>query len=1519
MNIRSVSVGVLAILFLLSVVFVYGAVSVTLNTPADREVLSGTYTINASFDDTVNITIGVNDGGGWVQVNSSTDVSSSPYLYSLVTSSYADQNGTFSINVTIVNGSDAADVDVAIAVNLSIDNDAPFVNVLTPSGTIDGLVNATINASYSENGTLVMGCNFTITNSTGSAMLSNVPLTLSGGLNNGFASGTLQANNFSEGAGYTVNVTCLDGSGRLGMDTSNFGYDTGTPMAFLTIISYARAIVSLTGTATDGLSVQNLSVVAENATGNYTACTNSSPGFISNGFLCSWDTTTFNDDSYDLTLTVQDAVGRTNTSAVTGVTLDNTKPSVVFVTPSAGANVTGTFNITIQVTDATAGVNATQVFLSNGTGGNLLAMSLVLGDVNLGNWSVLVDTTLLPEGNQVFTANVSDKASNTNLSVSLTLTVDNNDPFAFLDAVPSIVHGLVNLTGSATDAATFMNYTVIVLNATSGDVVAEYPRYATVSAGLLIDGWDTTTIPDGVYNLSLAVYDFFGGSNTSMRGDIRIDNTNPSVTLVLPTAGVTYSGFVTVNATLVDTGAGINSTGSYPRIVIDGSAWALSLVTGTVSDGLWSGSANTVIKSDGANTLSIEAKDNASNQNYSVSISIFIDNTNPELVITSPASTAYTQSDPLVVNFTATDYVATVLRCNLSATNGTASGFNYSDTVANATPTLLTIVVGPGDWLWNVTCWDNATQDGVPLSGNSNTSVSRNYIVDSTPGGIESVTLEESDSFISDNATNNRITVLVNATDEVSGVAEVLVNFSVIPGNGLGIVSADFDAGTGLWNASAIIIDASVFDFQNFTISVSATDNAANALTGPNTVTVVLYNMTMPPSDPSGCTAFGSLTTDMSEETDFSDVNFLNEIQLNGSAACNIFGQALPWGGTFQTVLLLNFTSVDMSDPASGALLSQLMDAIQVNITLPGQFGDSRIFVDSAFFSALNTSTRLTFYGLPFTAVPTVVADDLAEQAGISAITWASAFDPNYNYTTGNLSFTVVGFSGYDVADNATPTVAINYPTSGLNTTDNTTLINVTLNGTGSPISQATFFIGGTLYGYYNATGNTANCLNTTVGGELYTCIFSTSALTDGAKTLTVVAYDYGGDSPGNNANATRSFRVDAIGPSVTVTSPSADEYVQPTYEITGTVSDVGTGILSVVISVNGTVVGNATVNGTAWNYTRASAHGRVENITANATDLSDNAVAAAVTGILVDGVGPIFSSIASDPSTTSAVITWTTDEAANESVNYGTTTGLGTTSVSATYDTSHSRTLSSLSADTTYYYNLTSCDQATNCNTTGPLTFTTDETSGGGGSGGGAFVPAPALASAPKAVSLSRYGSYKFLAKGSTEQHTLTIKEIRSDGVLFLLRSTPIEVFLKAGETKEIDVTGDTKPDVSLTLMSFSTQTAFIKIGQSSAATATPATPPPTTPTAPTVPTAPVIPPATPPPTPQAQPEPVPTTAPETTDDTPAKEGGIVWWVWALVFVVVIVVFVLLFGGKKKEPEYIPAHVSAPEHHVHK
>jgi hypothetical protein len=118
--------------------------------------------------------------------------------------------------------------------------------------------------------------------------------------------------------------------------------------------------------------------------------------------------------------------------------------------------------------------------------------------------------------------------------------------------------------------------------------------------------------------------------------------------------------------------------------------------------------------------------------------------------------------------------------------------------------------------------------------------------------------------------------------------------------------------------------------------------------------------------------------------------------------------------------------------------------------------------------------------------------------------------------------------------------------------------------------------------------------------------------------------------------------------------------------------------------------------------------------LTALARDAAGNTTTSAPVTVTVnnaiDTTPPVLSAVAASAITTSgATITWTTNEASDSQVDYGTTTAYGSSSTLNTTDvTGHSVALSGLAASTLYHYRVRSRDAANNLATSGDFTLTT-------------------------------------------------------------------------------------------------------------------------------------------------------------------------------------------------------------------
>ncbi|MDX6491430.1 MAG: large repetitive protein, partial [Gaiellaceae bacterium] len=137
--------------------------------------------------------------------------------------------------------------------------------------------------------------------------------------------------------------------------------------------------------------------------------------------------------------------------------------------------------------------------------------------------------------------------------------------------------------------------------------------------------WNTTSVPDGLYDLRVVVADVAGNSTASpAAADVRVDNTAPSV--ALDDLGTAVHGTVSLSANSADAGSGIASV-TYQYSPAGSNSW-------TATPASWSTSA----LAEGMYDLRSRATDLAGNSAYSTAETVQVDNTAPVALMDDPGS-----------------------------------------------------------------------------------------------------------------------------------------------------------------------------------------------------------------------------------------------------------------------------------------------------------------------------------------------------------------------------------------------------------------------------------------------------------------------------------------------------------------------------------------------------------------------------------------------------------------------------------------------------------------------------------------------------------------------------------------------------------------------------------------------------------------------------------------------------------------------------------------------------------------
>ncbi|VVB81017.1 Right handed beta helix region [uncultured archaeon] len=395
---------------------------------------------------------------------------------------------------------------------------------------------------------------------------------------------------------------------------------------------------------------------------------------------------------------------------------------------------------------------------------------------------------------------------------------------------------------------------------------------------------------------------------------------------------------------------------------------------------------------------------------------------------------------------------------------------------------------------------------------------------------ISSVSVQEQDHFYSPCAGNDVVHVVVDATGD-----SVSANFSALGvdcGSGDTINLVNTEGNT--WEGDCDVADeAAVSEFASGPVTIVAIGMGADI---NNDLIITLYNMTTPQM-PEGCDRFGSLTTNLCEVDDFSNVNFVTEIQTDGACKSAETGQQLPWTD-YKTVAKFDFSSINMAGDGIGPKLAALSNALHIYITPPGQFGQSYIGVDTNAFAELNTIATLSLYGLPFSEEPEITGDNsisgvqytlnepyiiTTSEEECDSICMNECGETGECYDTcmaeclsfempvpnGDLTFTVGGFSDYYLTDNLQPTVEINTPEDG-STIESSFTVSATIDGTGSQLSDVKFLVDDNTVCEYGYEDIFSECVNETPDWDVVTCECE-AAVKGGHHTVQVFGTDLGG------------------------------------------------------------------------------------------------------------------------------------------------------------------------------------------------------------------------------------------------------------------------------------------------------------------------------------------------------------------------------------------------------------------------
>ncbi|KRB78332.1 signal peptidase I [Nocardioides sp. Root190] len=236
---------------------------------------------------------------------------------------------------------------------------------------------------------------------------------------------------------------------------------------------------------------------------------------LSSPFSCTWNTTGFASDYYDLRTMATSGFTTVYSAVITDVLVDNTAPTVTMTDP--GTPLRGTVTFGANAADEDSGINQVVLQYSR-AGGAYQTLCTIATDP----FTCRFATTALADGTYAFRAVATDAAGNTTTSSAVTnRVVDNTVASVSVDDPGAWLTGTVTISAQASSSAGIAS--VRIQRAPTG--TSTWTDLCTDASAPYSCTWATTTVGDGSYDLRAVLLDSRGVSTTSaIVSARRVDN-----------------------------------------------------------------------------------------------------------------------------------------------------------------------------------------------------------------------------------------------------------------------------------------------------------------------------------------------------------------------------------------------------------------------------------------------------------------------------------------------------------------------------------------------------------------------------------------------------------------------------------------------------------------------------------------------------------------------------------------------------------------------------------------------------------------------------------------------------------------------------------------------------------------------------------------------------------------------------------------------------------------------------------
>ncbi len=528
-------------------------------------------------------------------------------------------------------------------------------------------------------------------------------------------------------------------------------------------------------------------------------CTGTSAEYTCNA---TWNTTGLADATgYTITVTANDSItlgsDNQNSSTLT-LNLDKTPPTgPQLLDPSPANNSvtqSTTFNFNWSVSD-----NLANSMICNLTINGVVNQSVITAN----NTPTNVTVSGFSDGIYSWNVTCYDNATNSNTSETRVFTVDTVPPAVdYVAPTPpsnaNLSQDWVYVNVTLNDVTSAINTCLLEFNSTNYTMsfvnTTDTRRVGYCSLNM-------TGLNEALHNFSVYVNDSAGNLNRTLLRYVTLDITPPQVTINVPTKNANVSGILNVNTTVVDNLLAVDTV----QFNLSNTTWSrMFTMSRQAGTNYWNYSLDTTTIQDDIYNITIKANDTADNINYTVYVTITVDNNAPIITIVAPtpSSGTITNRTYVYVNASAQDLQ---LDSGLLEWNGS---INYTMNKVGSTFWYNITNLADGAYTYKVYVNDSF--------GNFNVSETRSITIDTALTGITVGDINTSAvNNYTDNVTATNSVIIIN-TGNTSVNGSITINEYVGVPVGVNPLTPSYGLGSGEKTVN-IYINATPSDNLNAT------------------------------------------------------------------------------------------------------------------------------------------------------------------------------------------------------------------------------------------------------------------------------------------------------------------------------------------------------------------------------------------------------------------------------------------------------------------------------------------------------------------------------------------------------------------------------------------------------------------------------------------------------------------------------------------------------------------------------